>query len=311
MQHLNGVVVPMVSPLNARGEIDEEAVGRLVEYLIAGGVNGIFALGSSGECVALSWPRQLQLLRAVVRCVRGRVPVCAGLSSNSLEETFEHAGQIADAGADFAVALTPYYFRTSQQEMLRFFTAIADRSPLPLLAYNIPFRTNNTIEPATLDRLRDHANFVGLKDTVNDFARTLAILGNTCHDKSFSYLHGNELLALPAAAAGAAGCVVSVANFVPAFMVEAWNAARSRGSGAIAEFQPRIAALMRVFGLLEAKPQDSTVLRLMAVKAVLQILGVMEAHMAQLAPAPGAEFLAPVRKFVEENEVLQQMRIAR
>lgn len=299
----------MVSPLTARGEVDEAAAARLIEYLIGGGVSGIFALGSSGECVTLAWPRQLQLLRAVVKCVRGRVPVCAGLSSNSLEETFERANEIAEAGADFAVALTPYYFRTSQTEMLRFFNAIADRSPLPVVAYNIPFRTNNNIEPATIDKLRQHPNFVGIKDTVNDFARTLAILNHVRGDAGFSYLHGNELLMLAAAQAGAAGCVVSVANFAPAFMVEAWDTAASGEPGAVARYQPRIAALMKVFGLLEAKPQDSTILRLMAIKAVLEVLGIMPSHMAQLAPEPSEELLAPVRKFVEENEVLQQLRI--
>lgn len=299
----------MVSPLTARGEIDEESTARLVEYLIAGGVSSIFALGSSGECVTLAWPKQLKLLRAVVKCAHGRVPVCAGLSSNSLEETFERAREIAEAGAHFAVALTPYYFRTSQTELLRFFTAIADHSPLPVLAYNIPFRTNNNIEPSTIEKLRHHPNFIGLKDTVNDFARTLAILGQVRHDDSFSYLHGNELLALSAAQAGAAGCVVSIANFAPAFMVEAWNAASSGKLHATEQYQPRIEALMKVFGLLEAKPQDSTILRLMAIKAVLQVLGVMQSHMAQLGPEPDAELLAPVRKFVEENEVLQQMRM--
>ncbi|MFB3827893.1 MAG: dihydrodipicolinate synthase family protein [Bryobacteraceae bacterium] len=304
MQRLNGVIVPMVSPLTAEGEIDEESTARLVEHLLAGGVSGVFALGSSGECVALAWPKQLRLLRAVVKCVRGRVPVCAGLCSNSLEETFERAGAIAEAGADFAVVLTPYYFRTSQREMVRFFGAVADRSPLPVVAYNIPFRTNNTLEPPTINELRRHPNFVGLKDTVNDFARTLAILGDVRGDASFSYMHGNELLALPAAAAGAAGCVVSIANFAPAFMVEAWNAAAGGAPDAIARYQPRIAALMKVFGLLEARPQDSTVLRLMAIKAALEVLGVMKSHMAQLAPAPSDELLAPVRRFVEENEIL-------
>jgi 4-hydroxy-tetrahydrodipicolinate synthase len=310
MQRLNGVVVPMVSPLTARGEVDEESTARLVEYLLAGGVGAIFALGSSGECVTLAWSKQLQLLRMVVKCVRGRVPVCAGLSSNSLEETFDRAGQTADAGADYAVVLTPYYFRTSQPEMLRFYTAIADHSPLPVVAYNIPFRTNNSIEPSTIDELRRHPNFVGIKDTVNDFARTLAILDHVRRDSSFSYLHGNELLALPAAQAGAAGCVVSIANFAPAFMVEAWNAASSGHGDAIGNYQPRIAELMKVFGLLEAKPQDSTILRLMAIKAVLQVSGVMQSHMAQLGPEPDAELLAPIRKFVEANEVLQQVRMA-
>ncbi len=308
MQRLNSVVVPMVSPLTAQGGIDEESTARLVEFLIAGGVNGIFALGSSGECVTIAWPKQLQLLRTVVKCVRGRVPVCAGLASNSLEETIERSGQIADAGADFAVVLTPFYFRTSQPEMFRFFMSVADRSPLPVLAYNIPFRTNNSIEPSTIERLRRHPNFVGIKDTVNDFARTLAILNHVSGDASFSYLHGNEMLALPAAQAGAAGCVGSVANIAPAFMVEAWNAAARGDRDAIAKYQPRMAALMKVFSLLEAKPQDSTILRLMAIKAVLQTFGVMQSHMAQLAPELDETALAPVKRFVEENEILQQVR---
>jgi len=156
--------------------------------------------------------------------------------------------------------------------------------------------------------LRQHSNFVGIKDTVNDFARTLAILNQVRHDKAFSYLHGNELLSLAAAQAGAAGCVVSVANFVPAFMVEAWKAAASGAPDAISRYQARVASLMKVFSLLESKPQDSTILRLMAIKAVLEVLGVIRSHMAQLGPEPSDELLAPVRKFVEENEVLEQLR---
>jgi dihydrodipicolinate synthase/N-acetylneuraminate lyase len=124
-------------------------------------------------------------------------------------------------------------------------------------------------------------------------------------------MHGNELLALPAAAFGAAGCVVTVANMVPAMMSAAWAAAARGDLAAVQRYQEEISSLMPVFGLLEAKPQDSTVMRLMAIKAVLQVLGVIESHMAQLVPPIDPDQLERVSRFVENNEVLRQAKVAR
>lgn len=292
----HGVVVPMITPLTAAAEIDCEGVARLVNALLAGGVHGLFALGSTGEFVALPWRRQRTLLRAVVECAGGRVPVYAGVSSNCLEEIMERAGEAAALGADAAVVLPPFYFRVSQPELIRYFTAVADRSPIPVVMYNMPFRTNNNIEPDTVETLAAHPNIAGIKDTVPDMARTLDVLGRVAGRGDFAYLHGNELLSLPAMLYGARGMVPSIANFAPRLVVDAYEAAL-HGTD-LPAWQARIKAVMRVFSLLESRPQESTTLRLQAVKQVLELQGICGTHMAQLDQRPTAEQVEKVREFL-------------
>ena len=108
---LHGVVVPMVTPLTSRGEIDQDGVSRLISFLIEGGVHGIFVLGSTGEFISLPWERHQELIACAVRAVRGRVPVCAGVSSNCLEEVSRRTVAAAELGADLGVVLPPHYFR--------------------------------------------------------------------------------------------------------------------------------------------------------------------------------------------------------
>lgn len=304
---LEGVVVPVVTPLTASREIDREGTIRLVDFLISGGVQGLFALGSSGEFVSLSWHKQQSLLKDVVDASAGRVVICAGISSNCMDEIISHAADIASAGAHVAVLLPPFYFRLSQDELIRYFSYVADRSPLPLVLYNMPFRTNNNIEPATVEFLSAHPNIVGIKDTVDDMARTLDVLDRIRDRDDFVYLHGNELLSLPAILYGAKGMVPSIANFDPRTATAAYEAARAADLSSLPTWQSRISRLMRVFGLLESRPQSSTTLRLQAIKAVLEVMGICRSHMAQLGETPDSTQMDKIREFVaSENLVCLQ-----
>jgi 4-hydroxy-tetrahydrodipicolinate synthase len=201
------------------------------------------------------------------------------------------------------VALPPFYFRTSQAEMLAFFQQIADHSPAPLLVYNMPFRTQHNIEIETVLALREHGNIIGLKDSVGDRDRTRALAAELAGQGSrFCYLHGNELLMLEAAGWGAHGCIASVANFAPRFISDALR--RARAGEARPEDQERISALMASFGLFEPRPQESTTLRLMALKAILQAMGIMQPHMAQLGPADvPVEWMERARQFVVRHQL--------
>lgn len=299
MNRFQGVIVPLLSPLTDGGEIDSGALGRYLDFLLAGGASGLFALSSTGEFCCLPWPRQRRLAEEVVKRVGGRVAVSAGVSTQSLADTIERAREMAALGVDAVVALPPFYFRTSQTEIYAWFARIADSSPAPLIVYNMPFRTQHNLEPETVHRLRAHGNIIGLKDSVADRERTRALAAELRGQTQFSYLHGNELLTLEAASLGAHGCVPSIANLAPRFFTAAFRAA-SAGNPRPAD-QERIAALMGAFGLFEERPQDSTTLRLMALKAVLHVLGIMEPHMAQLAPPLSPEWLARARRFVEEH----------
>lgn len=298
---IRGIVVPLVTPLTAEAEIDEEGVARLADFLVAGGVHALFALGSSGEFVALAERKKERLAAAVIRSAAGRVPVCIGVSSNCLEEVHDQAARAASLGAVAVAALTPFYFRVSQGEMTDFFVAIADRSPVPVIPYNMPFRTNNNLEPATIERLAAHPNIAGIKDTVSDLARTLDILARVGGCDGFAYLHGNELLTVPSLLFGAAGAVPSVANFAPRVFVDAFEAARARDIDKLKVLHARIQRLMRVWGLIESRPQESTTLRLQAVKTVLEIGGICRNFMTQLDRRPAEAELERVRDFVRQE----------
>lgn len=240
----------------------------------------------------------------------GRLPVCAGISTQCVEESIGRARDASVLGVDAVVALPPFYFRTSQSEMIAFFSRIADASPVPLLVYNMPFRTQHHIETETVVRLKEHGNIIGLKDSVNDRERTRLLASALRGQTAFSYLHGNELLMLEAAALGAHGAVASLANLAPRLLGGAFRRA-SAGEEAD-DAQQEIAALMGAFGLFEERPQDSTTLRLMALKAVLQALGIMDTHMAQLAPSelPPA-WTARARAFAEERGLLEAHQVVR
>jgi len=293
----------MVTPLTSNLEIDAIAVESLVEYLIAGHVHALFALGSSGECVWLSWRKQQTLLRRVINAAAGRLPVYAGVSSNCMDEAVERTFAAAELGADFAVAVPPCYFRVSQLELVEFFTEIADRSPLPVVLYNIPLRTNNEIAPASVELLSRHKNIVGIKDTVNDMARTLDVLERVGGRNDFSYLHGNELLSLPAILYGAKGMVPSIANFDPYSVTAAFAAARNRDLSSLPEWQSRFRRLLKSFTLLETQAQESTTLRLQGIKAILNVLGICQCYMAQLNHTISSDRMDRVREFVLSEEL--------
>ncbi|MBM3747916.1 MAG: dihydrodipicolinate synthase family protein [Acidobacteria bacterium] len=299
MNPFHGTVVPMLTPLTAAGEIDRGALVRYVDFLLASGVNALFALSSTGEFCSLPWRSQCVMVEATLAHAGGRVALSAGVSTQSLAGTVQRARELAALGVHAVVSLPPFYFRTSQSEMYAWFAKIADASPVPLIVYNMPFRTQHNLEPETVHRLRAHGSIIGLKDSVNDRERTRELATALRGQTRFTYLHGSELLTLEAAAFGAHGCVPSIANLAPRFFSDAFAAAAS-GEPRPGD-QERIAGLMGAFGLFEDRPQDSTTLRLMALKAVLHVLGIMEPYMVQLAPPLPDEWLTRARAFVEQH----------
>src|SRR5262249_46022681 len=139
---LHGIIPPMCTPLTDDGEVDLPSVSTLVEHLLAGGVHGIFALGSTGEFAALTNRQRQTLLVAVVAAVRGRVPVLAGIMDTSTGRCVEHVLAAREAGADAVVLAPTYYFRPSQTEIVELFRAVKTVVELPLLAYDVPTAVN-------------------------------------------------------------------------------------------------------------------------------------------------------------------------
>src|SRR5215218_4226460 len=135
---LRGIIPPICTPLTDAGDIDVESVDRLIDYLIEGGVHGVFAFGSTGECTSLTSRQREVLLKRVLVAVNGRVPVLIGVTDTSTERCIEYGLAAKRAGADALVVAAPFYYRTTQAEVIEHFRRVYAAVGLPIMAYDIP-----------------------------------------------------------------------------------------------------------------------------------------------------------------------------
>lgn len=205
------VLTAMVTPFNAHGEIDDQAVERLVDYLFQNGSDGIVVAGTTGESPTLSHEEKLHLFRLVKQCSHGRGPVIAGTGTNDTAASIQLTCEAAEIGVDGVLLVTPPYNRPSQEGLYRHFRAIAESVPqLPCMLYNVPTRTSQNIEAATTLRLaRDVPNIVAIKEASGNLLQCTEIAANA--PDGFSLYSGEDGLTLPMLAVGAGG-VVSVTS---------------------------------------------------------------------------------------------------
>ena len=228
---LGGIVPPTISPLDGAGEVDEGAVGLLVEHVLQGGSSGLFVLGG---CGAGAWlpPRQRGVVvRAFVRAAAGRVPVLAGVMLPATGPATEAARQAAAEGADAVVVGSPYYFGVDGAAQRRHVEAVIEAASRPALLYNIPQCTHQVLSPATVEALARDSRVLGIKDSAGDFVAFQAFLAIKAARADFRVLQGHEHLAAASLRLGGDGLVPGLANVVPALMVEL-RAAASRGDAA-------------------------------------------------------------------------------
>ncbi len=214
MSDLRGSIVPLVTAFKAGGELDLEAMGRLVDWQIASGSHGLSVTGTTGEPSALTLDEREEMMRYVAERIGGRVPFVPGTGTNNLAETLRLTRFAQELGACAALLIVPYYNRPSQEGLYRYFTAIAESVEIPLLIYNIPGRTAVNIAPATLARLRrDQPRIIGVKESNKDFEHVCRVLHECGRD--FLVFSGIELLCYPMLAIGGAGHVSATGNLLP------------------------------------------------------------------------------------------------
>jgi 4-hydroxy-tetrahydrodipicolinate synthase len=236
---LHGIIPPMCTPLTDEGEVDVASVYTLVEYLLAGGVHGIFALGSTGEFASLTGRQRQTLIEAVVAAVHGRVPVIAGILDTSTARCIENGLVARAAGADAVVLAPIYYFRASQTELLDLFRAVKTTVGLPLLAYDVPTAVNVKLELATIKQLADERVIAGLKDSsgaTEGFRRVLL----ATRGSDFRAFTGSELIVDACLHMGAHGSVPGLGNVFPAEYVRLYDLARVGDWAGAAAIQERL-----------------------------------------------------------------------
>jgi 4-hydroxy-tetrahydrodipicolinate synthase len=219
-----GVMPALVTPF-LDGAVDETAFVALVERQIAGGVHGLVPVGTTGETATLSHDEHRRVVELCVQTTKGRVPVIAGAGSNSTEEAIELVRHAKTIGADAALVVTPYYNRPSQEGLYAHYAAINEAVELPILVYNVPGRTSVDISDATLARLSQLPNIVGVKDATGDMTRA-TVQRITCGD-GWVMLSGDDPTALGYMAHGGHGCISVTSNVAPDLCAAFYNAALS------------------------------------------------------------------------------------
>ncbi|MEU9577566.1 dihydrodipicolinate synthase family protein [Streptomyces chilikensis] len=284
-QPLRGVVPPVCTPLDAAGEVDTASLTRLVEHLVAGGVHGLFALGSSSEVAFLTDRQRAVALETVIEAVAGRVPVLAGVIDMTTPRMLVHAEAARKAGADALVATAPFYARTHPVEITRHFRILRERGDLPLYAYDLPVCVHSKLSVAMVRELAEDGTLTGLKDSSGDeggLRRLIVELGGrdgrtAGPAPSFSILTGSELTVDAALLAGADGVVPGLGNVDPAGYVRLYEAMREGDLKRAVEEQER---LVQLFGMVDAGPEgemgrNSSAMG--AFKHALRLLGVVTA----------------------------------
>lgn len=212
-----GSIVAIVTPFK-NGQVDEKALGDLIEFQIANGTQGIVPCGTTGESATLSHAEHHRVIEFTVEAVRGRVPVIAGTGSNSTDEAISLTHHAKKAGADGALLIAPYYNKPPQEGLYQHFKKVAEEVDLPLVVYNIPGRTSVNIAPKTFARLIQIKNIVAIKESSGSLQQISEIL-HDCGDR-FALLSGDDALTLPILAVGGKGVISVAANIVPSDMAK-------------------------------------------------------------------------------------------
>lgn len=213
-QH-HGVVVPMVTPATPQGDLDEPAVRRVIDYLIEGGVSGIFVLGTTGEAASVPRTMRSRLVAITVEHVGDRAMTYAGIGDNSLADSVQAAEECFRLGIDAVVAHLPCYYALSPEEQSGYYTALVERIPGPLMLYNIPSTTRMSIPVEVAEKLSHHPRIIGLKDSEDDVARLQAAIETLGGRSDFAVFVGVSALSARALSLGADGMVPSPAHLVP------------------------------------------------------------------------------------------------
>lgn len=220
-----GSFTALITPFS-NGKIDETAFERFVEWQIAQGVAGLVPVGTTGETPTLSHEEHKRVIEICIEVARKRVPVIAGAGSNSTAEAIELTEFAKKAGADATLHSTGYYNKPTQEGLYLHFKAINDAVDLPIIVYNVPGRTVVDILPATLARMAQLKNVVGVKDATSNVARMSQ--HRLLISKPFSYLTGEDATALGFNAHGGNGAISVTANVAPA-QCAAFQAACAKG----------------------------------------------------------------------------------
>lgn len=273
-----GVIPPVVTPRTAEGQIDLTSLDAVVEHLIAGGVSGLFVLGSSGEVPYMTGAEREQIMRRIVATNAGRVPVLVGASEQTTARVIDEGQKLIELGADALVVTTPFYALSNAAEIEAHFRAIKSALKIDLFAYDVPVRTHHKLPLDVAVRLAKEGVLVGVKDSSGDDVSFRQLLLATKDVEGFSAFTGHEVVVDGALLGGAHGVVPGLGNVDPAGYRRLFDlAVAGDWAGAAAE-QDRLATLFDIVYTPDSARVSGGAAGLGAFKTALVELGVISSN---------------------------------
>ncbi|MCW2267689.1 MULTISPECIES: 4-hydroxy-tetrahydrodipicolinate synthase [Pseudomonas] len=218
-----GSMVALVTPMDAQGRLDWDSLSKLVDFHLKNGTHAIVAVGTTGESATLDVDEHIEVIKAVVKQVGGRIPVIAGTGANSTSEAVHLTQNAKDAGADACLLVVPYYNKPTQEGLYQHFKHIAEAVDIPQILYNVPGRTSCDMQAETVIRLSTVPNIIGIKEATGDLKRAKAILDGV--SKDFIVLSGDDPTAVELILMGGKGNISVTANVAPREMADLCEAA--------------------------------------------------------------------------------------
>jgi 4-hydroxy-tetrahydrodipicolinate synthase len=300
MKQIYGCGTALVTPFQSDGSIDEPALRGLVEWQVENGIDFLVPCGTTGETPTLSREEWLRVIEVTIAVAHGRVPIVAGATSNCTSDAVEKAKTVAAMqGVDAILTASPYYNKPTQEGQYQHFRAIAEAVDKPLILYNVPGRTGANIETATLARLAQIPNVIGVKEASGNISQIADVFNAVPED--FLVFSGDDAVTLPVIALGGVGIISVASNEIPRRMSEMTRAALGNDWKKARSLHRRYLPLMQA-NFIESNP--------IPVKAVLAMMGKIEENYRLPLTRMKPENRAKLEQIVQHLELQRMASVA-
>lgn len=294
-----GCGTAMVTPFRPSGSLDEACLRRLIKRQIEQGIDFLVPCGTTGESPTLTHAEHLRVVEIAVEMAEGNVPVLAGAGGYNTAEVIAMVREIASIGADGILSVTPYYNKPSQEGLCQHFKTIAASTQLPIILYSVQGRTGVNIEPATVKKLAEVDNIVGIKEASGNISQMSTILN--CVPDDFLVLSGDDAITLPLISLGGRGVISVVSNEVPGEMAQLVRLAMKNDFAGARNVHRRLLPLMEI-NFVESNP--------IPVKAAMAEMKLLEPVWRLPLVPPKAENLARIRAVLDSLKLTERMHAA-
>jgi len=292
---LRGIIPPIITHLKSESELDEQGLKQLIEYLISGGVHGLFLLGTTGEATSFSYQLRKEFIEKACAIINKRIPVMVGITDTAVAGSIEMATVSKNAGADALVISAPYYLPMAQHEFVEYLEYLTPKLPLPYLLYNMPSCTKLHMSAETVKKARE-LGAIGIKDSSGDLAYLYDLIEEFKEFPDFSIICGTELFIPESVKFGGSGAVAGGANIFPRLFVDLYEATLANDFDKISRLRAIVIQIEKK--IYNIGTNDSKYVK--TIKCALSVIGICNDFVAQPFQRFGKKEYEQVAKNIKE-----------